>query len=398
MLVKSRKKWVNILALGLAGLGLVHLGKNYVAPEILGRAGNNPNIVLISIDTLRADYFTPEYLPETWKWVNEDCLYFTNAHATSTWTTPSHLTMLTGLLPHEHQVELALDLIPDDLEMVQHRLQRKGYETIAFTGGGFVGSDFGFSRGFSEWHENSSEDIGSFIAAKKYLSSLSDSRFDKPKFLFLHTFYIHKFDENSSRKFGEFHPDKYDKRVRDFDEKLIDMINSVLESSISDNLRMIITSDHGEGFGEIYDNLYDREFISEYHGDWPCPSQVRIPLLIYDSQNTVGGSLDKLVGLDNLSPTIEVWAGIVDFHKRYLLSKDERDSLLSETIPLVGLDRVMRKGEDITKRGVAEIGRNGEYIKTSATKRFGKEKQKLPGKKLGDAKKKELEALGYLIP
>lgn len=65
MPVKSRKKWVNILALGLACLGLAHLGKNYVAPEILGRAGNSPNIVLISIDTLRADYFTPEYLPET---------------------------------------------------------------------------------------------------------------------------------------------------------------------------------------------------------------------------------------------------------------------------------------------------------------------------------------------
>lgn len=104
------------------------------------------------------------------------------------------------------------------------------------------------------------------------------------------------------------------------------------------------------------------------------------------------------MGLDNLSPTIEVWAGIVDSHKMYLLGKDERDSLLSESIPLVGLDRVMRKGEDITKRGVAEIGRNGEYTKTSATKRFEKEKQKLPGKKLGDAKKKELEALGYLIP
>jgi len=397
MKVVSRRKWVNILALGLVGFGLNYVGKNYVVPEILGRAGGRPNIVLMSIDTMRADHFTPKHLPETWKWINENCLYFTNAHANSTWTLPSHLTMLTGLLPHEHQVELAVDLIPNDLEMIQYKLKRKGYKTIAFTGGGFVGSEFGFSRGFSEWYEDASEDIGSFVEAKKYFSSLSGGRFDKPKFIFLHTFYVHKFNKNSSGKYGEFHPDKYDKRVRDFDGKLVDMINSILESSISDNLRMIITSDHGEGFGEKYNNLYGREFISEYHGDWPCPSQVKIPLLIYDSQNTVKGSLNKLVGLDNLCPTIEVWAGIVEFHKKYLLSKDERNSLLSESIPLVGVDRCIRKGEDIMKRGVAEIGRKGEYIKTSA-KRLREERGKLPGRELTDDKKKELEALGYLIP
>ena len=398
MKIMSRRKWVNIMALGLAGLGTGYLGKNYVVPEILGRTGNSPNIVLISIDTLRADYFTPEHMPETWEWVADNCLYFTNAHANSTWTLPSHLTMLTGLLPHEHQVELAVDLIPDDLEMIQCKLERRGYKTIAFTGGGFVGSEFGFSRGFSEWHEDSSE-IGSFVEAKKYLSSLSSNRFDKPKFIFLHTFYTnYKFDEDPPGKYGEFHPDKYDKRIRDFDGKLVDMISSILESSISDNLRMIITSDHGEGFGEIY-NLYDREFISEYHGDWPCPSQVRIPLLVYDSQNTVKGSWDKLVGLDNLSPTIQVWAGTIDSHEMYLLDKEEeRDFILSESIPLVGLERAIRKGEDMSKRGVAKIDKRGEYIETWAAKRFGEDKEKVPGRELSDAKKKELEALGYLIP
>ena len=58
----------------------------------------------------------------------------------------------------------------------------------------------------------------------------------------------------------------------------------------------------------------------------------------------------------------------------------------------------MRKGKDIRKRGVAEIGSNGEYIETSAMKRFGEGKEKVPGRALTDAKKAELEALGYLIP
>ena len=396
MKIVSSRKSINILALVLACLGLHYAGRNYIVPEILGRTGDSPNIVLISIDTLRADYFTSEHLPRSWKWANENCLYFTNAHANATWTLPSHLTMLTGLLPHEHQVELAVDLIPDDIEMVQHRLRRRGYNTIAFTGGGFVGSEFGFSRGFSEWNEYAGEDVGPFVEARKYLSSLSNSRLDKPSFLFLHTFYIHRFDKDASGKFGEFFPDAYDRRVRNFDEKLIAMIDSILKSPLSDNLRMIITSDHGEGFGETYDNLYGGEFVSEYHGDWPCPSQEKIPLLIYDSQNLAKGASDKLVGLDDLCPTIEAWAGIAGTRKNALLSEDERGFLLSESIPLVGLDRCIRKGDDISKRGVAKIGRQGEYIETSAIG-FGKEKKNIPRKELTDEKKKELKALGYLV-
>ncbi len=396
MKIVSRRKWINVLALVLACLGLYYTGRNYVVPEILGRTGNSPNIVLISIDTLRADYFTSERLPRSWKWADENSLYFTNAHANATWTLPSHLTMLTGMLPHEHQVELAVNLIPDNIEMVQQRLRRRGYKTIAFTGGGFVGSEFGFSRGFSEWHEDADEDVGPFVAARRHLSSLSDGRFDKPVFLFLHTFYIHRFEKDASGKFGEFFPDEYDRRVRDFDEKLIAMIDSIMKSPLSGNLRMIITSDHGEGFGETYDNLYGRKFVSEYHGDWPCPSQEKIPLLIYDSQKPVKGVSDRLAGLDNISPTIEAWAGIAGSRTSTLLDENERDFLLSESIPLVGLDRCIRKGDDITKRGVAKIGRQGEYIETSAIG-FEKEKKNISRKELTDEKKKELKALGYIV-
>ncbi len=216
---------------------------------------------------------------------------------------------------------------------------------------------------------------------------------EKPKFVLLHTFFVHEFGEDPG-EYGEFHPDKYDERVRAFDGELVDMINAILDSSISDNLRMIITSDHGEGFGEKY-NLYDREFISEYHGDWPCPSQAKIPLLVYDSRNTNKGSSDNLVGLDNL----QVWAGAAESHKMSLLNgEEERDFVLSESFPLVGIDRALRKGEDLTKKGAARIGKNGEYVKTSAFRKFREGNKDIPKRELSDAKKKELEALGYLVP
>jgi len=355
---------------------------------------------------MRADYFTPEYLPETFKWIDANCLNFTNAHANSTWTLPSHLTMLTGLLPHEHEVELHQEPIPKHLrhKMIQNRLQSRGYKTAGFTGGVFVGDWFGFSNGFSRWYEprdkkhSIKEDhLGSFIEAKRYMSSLSDKSLSKPNFLFIHSFYVH---EHCRVPGGgrEFSADRYGRRVRDFDSELISMINSILESPISDNLRMIITSDHGEGLRETH-NLYNRELLSVEHGDWPCPSQVEIPLLIYDSENPLRGSSNKLVGLDDICATLETWAGMSKPKNDYLLSQDieERDILVSEAMALTAQfrPRPHRSKDDWFARGVALISGDGEYTETflEETKYTNDmpKKQELP-KNIEE----QLEALGYL--
>ena len=123
---------------------------------------SRPNIVLISVDTWRGDYFTAEHMPLSYEWARDTSMIFTNAHANSTWTKPSHVTMMTGKIPSEHRVESDYGKIPSDLLLVQERLQEAGYKTAAFTGGGAIKKEFGFSRGFDEfremgWGENESE-------------------------------------------------------------------------------------------------------------------------------------------------------------------------------------------------------------------------------------------------
>jgi hypothetical protein len=130
------------------------------------------------------------------------------------------------------------------------------------------------------------------------------------------------------------------------------MVDCILQSPLSKNLRMIITSDHGEGFAEEY-SLYDRKFLSNRHGEWPCPSQIEIPLIVYNSQEPEGRSLDSLVGLDNIAPTIRFWAGISGkSNERYLFNRSERAHILSEAIPLE------RRTEG---RGVLRIDAAGGY-------------------------------------
>jgi arylsulfatase A-like enzyme len=290
---------------------------SYAASELRGRFGNMPNIVLISLDTLRADCVVPELMPKFCNWATENALRFTDAHAPSTWTLPSHLTMLSGLLPHEHKVETKTAVIPKDIEMVQGEIKKRGYNTAGFTGAGYLTEFFGFSRGFDVWKEEYDAGKDSFSEAEEYVSGYDSG---KPLFLFLHTFYIHDYIDptiHRSERMG--YHNAYRECVRNFDGKLMRLIDSILQSSISENLRMIVTSDHGEGFGEAYD-LYDQTFVSMHHGDFPCPSQVEIPLVAYDSRDPKSGLSDKLVGLDDVYHTTRLWAGIEEESERYLLA------------------------------------------------------------------------------
>jgi hypothetical protein len=148
---------------------------------------------------------------------------------------------------------------------------------------------------------------------------------------------------------------------------------------------MIITSDHGEGFGEAYD-LYGGRIISSGHCGSPCPSEVEIPLIIYDSSGLLEGLSDHLVGLDNIRPTIEAWAGIRDSYEGSLLG--ERESLLSEA--------VVKTTGQTRERRVAIISGDGEYIDTYSEPMEDKPLGKGRISYLPEEVKKDLRALGYL--
>ncbi|MCP5108761.1 MAG: sulfatase-like hydrolase/transferase, partial [bacterium] len=112
-----------------------------------------PNIFLISLDTLRADYFTPRHMPLTYAWAKKNCRIFSNAHSNSTWTKPSHVTMFTGLRAKEHGVEYRDGEIPGNIVMIPRRLQQAGYRTCSFSSGGYVSKHYGFDRGFDYYWE-----------------------------------------------------------------------------------------------------------------------------------------------------------------------------------------------------------------------------------------------------
>jgi len=124
----------------------------------VAEAGARPNIILISLDTLRADHlgcygYGQDTSPVIDRWAQGATL-FENAYAQSHWTLPSHASMLTGVSP------LALALVADRSRLspqfttLAERLEGDGYRAGAFVGGdasSYIGKRRGFAQGFADY-------------------------------------------------------------------------------------------------------------------------------------------------------------------------------------------------------------------------------------------------------
>lgn len=154
-----------------------------------------PNIILISIDTLRADHlgcygYSKNTSPNIDRFAGENVLY-KNAFAQAPYTLPSHASMFTSLYPNQH---LAVQALSEDHITMAEMLKVEGYATYAITGGGLVSERFGLMQGFDsvEYNKDSgyiSEDREIHSKILTSLSLLKDVK--QPFFLFLHSYQVH---------------------------------------------------------------------------------------------------------------------------------------------------------------------------------------------------------------
>lgn len=184
-----KKTLLCVLIFGLIILCWIVLHKS--GPE------SRPNIVLISIDCWRGDYFSPEHTPLTFGWAKENCIIFGNVYSDSTWTKPSHASLLTGLSPKEHGLEYFDGVLSRDIPTVPLKLGDFGYYSCAFTGSGHVSEKWGFSKDFDAWSEFYPEPQKMYFSQflkpfEKSKEALANAR-SEPVFTFIHTYYVHQY-------------------------------------------------------------------------------------------------------------------------------------------------------------------------------------------------------------
>ncbi|MBW2313257.1 MAG: sulfatase [Deltaproteobacteria bacterium] len=162
-----------------------------------------PNVLLISIDTLRADHLGYDgYARDTSP--NLDRLAarsrrYREAWAPAPWTLPSHAGLLTGRHPRALGIEDRDAALPENAPSLASSLRRAGYRTAAFVDSmprGFVGGERGFGRGFETYVHLPAESASDFrydaaITVERAATWLAHTRRDRPFFLFLHTKSVH---------------------------------------------------------------------------------------------------------------------------------------------------------------------------------------------------------------
>jgi arylsulfatase A-like enzyme len=114
-----------------------------------------PSIVLAVLDTVRVDdvsaYGKVAGTTPTVDALARSGLRYAHAYANASWTLPSHATLFTGLLPHEHGVRTGSNALPDDIPTLAERLRAAGYETVAISENPWIGEANHTSRGFEHY-------------------------------------------------------------------------------------------------------------------------------------------------------------------------------------------------------------------------------------------------------
>jgi arylsulfatase A-like enzyme len=151
-----------------------------------------PNIILISIDTLRADHlgcygYEKNSSPHLDTLATQSFL-FENHFAPSSLTKPSHVSMLTSLYPLTHSVLTNHETLSfsEEIVPIAKILKDNGFRTGAFTGGGSVSQIDGFDRGFDIWSEGHLVS-GHLPVVKDWLENNREEKF----FLFFHFYDVH---------------------------------------------------------------------------------------------------------------------------------------------------------------------------------------------------------------
>jgi len=299
------------------------------------------NFILLSIDTLRPDHLgcygyekkTSPHLDA----LSEDSIIFKNTFSTTSWTLPAHVSLLTSMYTPNHLVNNSRQRISSDIPTLADIFRNNDFLCVAFTGGGFLSSRYGFSKGFDSYQELRKEGgdyslrIDEAEALYGHISDWLDRNHEKRFFLFLHTYQPHTPYENNSEQgkmfldenakweriiqseiFGEeggkyqtvlSQEEKdnvialYDGEIRYTDEYLIKpMIKKLKDLEIYDNSMIIITSDHGEEFYEHQTWLHGVNLYNE---------SLKVPLIIkFPNSHYRGERNTKIVSIVDIMPTM----------------------------------------------------------------------------------------------
>jgi len=326
--------------------------------------GVRPNIIFVSIDSLRADHLgcygysrpTSPFLDK----LARKGLRFENALSTTSWTLPSHAAMFTGLLGPTHGlVDNGMSLSEDHVTMAE-LLGENGYDTAGFFGGPYLHPTFGMAQGFDVYEscmtttpeDQQGEDVRNSASAhdapshrditgprtRERVQAWAEKRTagdaSSPYFLFVHLWDVH-YDYYAPKEYEALFADPnysgpvdgrlmsneairpdmsrsdlaqvlalYDAEIRFTDDILEGIFADLEKGGLLENTLVVITSDHGEEFFEHGMKGHNKSLFDEV---------LRVPLIVSWPEEIEGGrTIRDQVQIIDLLPTFASVAGVIE--------------------------------------------------------------------------------------
>jgi arylsulfatase A-like enzyme len=282
---------------GPASAALVSWGD----PVVSDRTGvvERPTLVLVSVDCLRADHvgaygYSLPTTPEIDAVAREGTV-FENAFATASWTLPSHMSMLTGLVPSLHGAT-KWEKLSSGVDYLPEMLARSGYRSSGVVSWVYLSQIYGFERGFDSYQVLDQPQAGDIIDLA--IAELGRGR-GQPQFLFVHLWdahwpylpassdlermggrprdisSLHELIRDGKPTSDDLQREEvvrlYDAEIASADRELGRLLREMKSMGLWENSLVAITSDHGEAFLE--------------HGHWEHSQTLyeeltRVPLVV----------------------------------------------------------------------------------------------------------------------
>ncbi len=319
-------------------------------------AATRPNVLLVVLDTARADYFSGYgHKQPTSPHIDRLAtggVRFTRAFATDFWTLPTHASLFTGLYPGEAGATAETNHLPDRVATIAERLRGEGYATGAVVGNAWISKERGFGQGFTDYAEmwrkenrptgDAAASHGEQPIVERAVAWIKQQRgaAQSPFFLFVN-FNVAHLPYNPPREVRErfatqpwppaavgrlmriagmwphlagrlelsetdfrIMRDLYAGEISRADSYVGQLIDTLTDQSLLDDTLVIVTSDHGENIGDhgMIDHLLSMH-----------ETTLHIPLVIHYPRRFAAGTTNhQLVSLVDIMPTILDVCGVLD--------------------------------------------------------------------------------------
>jgi arylsulfatase A-like enzyme len=311
----------------------------FLARTSFGRSSSRlPNVILISIDTLRSDHLgCYGYGKNTTPAIDafrREAVLFRTAIASAPSTLPSHASIFTALAPQHHGASHTRSIpLAERFVTLTEVLRDAGYRTGAAVGGGQLAPEFGLSQGFESYEV---VDDGTFRQVVGRAMPFIERVKERPFFLFLHSYEVHhpywpsvddaRFDSSSEtilpsyidiRLLAQINSgdmfigdadrahiaSSYDAEIASTDAAFRQLVATLKRLDLYDRSIIVFTSDHGEELGE-------HGFMG-WHSHTLFDELLHVPLIVrFPAASHAGTEIGGVVRSIDVAPLILEAIGI----------------------------------------------------------------------------------------